>query len=362
MSYPLRLVLCCIAAVTIALLLLGADQRTVSGWVSSENARSASVSRTPSDAQDEDPEEPEDRPPLYKLIGDFDKNILGDVEFLLDFAIIGHPKTGTTFTMNWLASHPEIQMYKHELHSLQQGKPAELVSQLYTLPAGQKYKRGYKAPRDIGNIKALDAIAEYWPTCKLVVGLRHPVSWFQSFYNYRVRHNFTMPPPESLIGKCFQDSHCVCTDDARFHLHLNLLGKTNHTTLEEKKLLVPLAHTVPKLGTLHNQVFLYEMGQLVDEDEARSYKYRRDLGNFLGLERELTPIVQPENSNPNVNQALDICEDRYRPLRQVLMEAAKPASEWIRTYFSKSPEVVISSPKFFNELLLEWMVDPCDEQ
>jgi hypothetical protein len=76
----------------------------------------------------------------------------------------------------WLASHPEIQMYEHELYSLAQGKPAELVSQLYALPAGRKYKRGYKAPNDIRSIEALDGIAEHWPNCKLIIGLRHPVT------------------------------------------------------------------------------------------------------------------------------------------------------------------------------------------
>jgi hypothetical protein len=44
------------------------------------------------------------------------------------------------------------------------------------------------------------------------------------------------------------------------------------------------------------------------------------------------------------------------------MDIAKPASEWIRTYFMQSPEVVVSSPEFFNELLLEWMEDPCDKE
>jgi hypothetical protein len=436
MAYnPLRLVLCCMAAASIALVFLGCEQRSVLSWAS-KNARSASVSWTdeststltsnahypdtsptvtatsstkeqhedPADEEpkeqepkeqepreepkdkepeeeepkEEDPEEEgpeeeepeEDRPPLDALIGDLAKNIQRDVEFLLDFAIIGHPKTATSSTMFWLAKHPEIQMYKHELGSLYHGKPAELVSQLYALPPGRKYKRGYKAPNDIRSIKALDAIAEYWPNCKLIVGLRHPVTWFQSFYNFRVQFNYTMPPAGSLIGKCSPKSNDVCTDNARFHLHLNLLGKTNQTTLEEKKLLVPLAAAVPKLAPLHNQVFLYEMRQLGDEDEARSYKYRRDLGNFLGLEHELKPIVHKTHTNAvpasTTNSAkpvhLDICEDRYRPLRQALMEAAKSASEWIRTYFMQSPEVVISSPEFFNELLLEWMEDPCDEQ
>jgi hypothetical protein len=363
MTSPRRLFLCCMAAAAIVLFLLGQEQRTtVSDWAT-KNVKSVSAAWSPGGAEStqEAEEEPEkERPLLHTIIGDFDKDIKGDVEFLLDFAIIGYPKTATTFTMQWLASHPEIQMYEHELYSLAQGKPAELVSQLYALPAGSKYKRGYKAPNDIRSIEALEGIAEYWPNCKLIIGLRHPVTWLESFYNFRVRRNFTMPPAESLIGNCSSKNKPFCTDAAAFHLTLNLLGKTNQTTPEEKMLLTPLPSKVPALARLQNQVFLYDVSQIHDEDEARSYKYRRDLGNFLGLKHELPPIGHNHTSR-NYKYDLDICEDRYRPLRRALMDIAKPASEWIRTYFMQSPEVFVSSPEYFNELLLEWLEDPCDK-
>jgi hypothetical protein len=351
------------AAAATGLFFLSLEQRTVSDWAT-KDVRSVSVAWSPGEAEStfttqEAEEEPEkERPLLHTIIGDFEQNIKGDVEFLLDFAIIGHPKTATTFTMHWLASHPEIQMYEHELHSLAQGKPAELVSQLYALPAGSKYNRGYKAPNDIRSIEALDGIAEYWPNCKLIIGLRHPVTWFESFYNFRFRKNFTMPPAESLIGNC--TSKPFCTAAAAFHLTLNLLGKTNQTTPEEKMLLTPLPSKVPAFAPLHNQVFLYDVKQIHDEDEARSYKYRRDLGNFLGLKYELPPIGHNHTSR-NYKYELDICEDRYQPLRRALMDVAKPASEWIRAYFMQSPEVYVSSPEYFNELLLEWLEDPCDK-
>jgi hypothetical protein len=340
------------AAAAIALVFLRGEQRTASNWALMNVRSNTSPCAT---------EEEEERPRLHTLIGDFDKSITGDVEFLLNFAIIGYPKTATTSTMRWLESHNEVQMNHHELHSLQDGKPAELVSQLYTLPAGSKYKRGYKAPRDIYSIEALNSIAEYWPGCKLVIGLRHPLSWFESFYNFRVRRGYTMPPADSLIGNCTKASHHVCTENAKFHLHLNLLGKTNQTTAEEKKLLMPLPSKVSILAPMHNQVFLYHISQLRDEDKARSHKYRRDFSSFLGLKQELEPMVHNDTSR-NYKYDLDICEDRYRPLRRALMDIAKPASEWIRTYFMQSPEVFVSSPEFFNELLLEWMDDPCDKE
>ena len=164
-----------------------------------------------------------------------------------------------------------------------------------------------------------------------------------------------MPPAESLIGNC--TSKPFCTAAAAFHLTLNLLGKTNQTTPEENMLLTPLPSKVPACAPLHNQVFLYDVKQIHDEDEARSYKYRRDLGNFLGLKHELPPIGHNHTSR-NHKYDLDICENRYQPLRQALMDVAKPASEWIRTYFIQSPEVYVSS----HELLLEWLEDPCDKE
>jgi hypothetical protein len=377
MPSPLRLVLGCIIAAAAALLFLRREERTVAGWAS-KNVSSVSTSGIPSpdestgsslgtvilsnNGNDEETKE-EKRPPLHTLIGDFDSNVLADVEFLLDFAIIAHPKTATTFTLHWLSSHDEIQMSRHEIHSLHQGKPAEFVSQMYSLPAGSKYKRGYKAPSDIVNAKALDAIAEYFPSCKLVVGLRHPVLWFESFYNFRVGAGYDMPVGSS-IGKCGAAGHNVlCTDEARFHLHLNNLGKTNQTSPDEVKLLTPsLSKTSkPKVQPMRNQVFLYEISQLHDEDETRAYTYRRELGNFLGLKRGLSPIVHRKHSRRNTTNPLDICEDQYRPLRKTLMNIARPASEWIRSYFMQSPEVVVSSPDYFNLLLLDWMEDPCDQ-
>lgn len=119
-----------------------------------------------------DPDD-KDWPPLDRLIADKKQAIKADVQFMLDFAIIGHPKTATTFIMTWLASHREIAMHKKELHAMQSGNPAELISLLYELPAGRNYKRGYKAPRDIVNLNALKAFDRFFPETKLIIGLRY---------------------------------------------------------------------------------------------------------------------------------------------------------------------------------------------
>jgi hypothetical protein len=154
---------------------------------------------------DHDDDRGVDRPPLsvlLELINDDDssnnnQSISGGgantrqqervAEFLaslLDFAIVGSPKTSTSFHIQWLASHPEIQALTEEVTALYNGNPAALVQMLYNdLLAGKQYKRGYKSPHDIESPTALELIARYWTETRLIVGLRHPVLWFQSFYN-----------------------------------------------------------------------------------------------------------------------------------------------------------------------------------
>ena len=74
--------------------------------------------------------------------------------------------------MGWLAKHEQVQMYDHEIHSLKSGKPEELVELMYALEPGDNYRRGYKAPNDILSDVAREALREYWPETKLIVGVR----------------------------------------------------------------------------------------------------------------------------------------------------------------------------------------------
>jgi hypothetical protein len=118
--------------------------------------------------------------------------------------------------MFWLANHQDVQMPRHEVHAMIAGRPAELVRTLYDeLEPGYHYKRGYKAPRDITNANALTAFATYFPTTKLIIGVRHPVLWFQSFYNYRVRGGTIMPPAETLMVRGCVTIHIPTTHGYR---------------------------------------------------------------------------------------------------------------------------------------------------
>lgn len=112
------------------------------------------------------------RPPLSSLVSD--SEIIGDVQFLLDFAIIGHPKCGTDKQMHFISRHDEIQMYEYEVRSLRDNEPVNFVKLMYDLPKGKQFKRGYKAPRDVvvTSKNPLRLLDTYWPHTKLIVGLR----------------------------------------------------------------------------------------------------------------------------------------------------------------------------------------------
>lgn len=290
------------------------------------------------------------RPPLSSLIGDEEADIRGDVQFLLDFAIVGHPKTGTTALNFWLRTHEEILMYPHEVHSLRGGRPAELVSLLYALPSGRQYKRGYKAPNDIRNPLSMEALRTYWPQTKLIVGLRHPVKWFESWYNFNTRQGNKLQEATFYAGRHFNKR-------VLYHANLAGLGKTNVLDDKEQRLL-NWKQPVPPL--MSNPVFLYEVSQQSDINATIYDQFRKDLSSFLGLKRTLDKFEMPRDTY--TSRAIDICEQKFDQLRVELCEHGTLAAEWILTYFLPLSDVSVSSPDYFITMLQTWGEDPCKSQ
>lgn len=117
------------------------------------------------------------RPKLRSLIKG--ETVIGDPQFLLDFAILGVAKCGTTTMRDWLCEHPEAQCPFKEVNDLSRGRPAWLVERLYELPKGD-YKRGYKSPKEFAfddtssQMNAMKYLTQYWPQTQVLIGLRHP--------------------------------------------------------------------------------------------------------------------------------------------------------------------------------------------
>jgi hypothetical protein len=359
-------------------------------------------------------------PPLSDLVDLSAQRVKSNVEFLLDFAIVGYPKTGTSFLLDWLAQHDQVLASTREMHDLSEGRLADFVSTLYNLPphneASQSssessekngtsilldtgyYKRGYKAPRDVQSPEVMRILDRYWPDARLVVGLRHPVLWFESYYNFRVRKGYKMAPADSpafLDQNCSSalgGTHGVCAEGSQYHVHLSRLGKTPMTSRQELALLgmdrsdsredmTTLADVPPRS---RRRIFLYEISQLHEgssgggnatpsrdgsddrgssQGASRAERFRLDLSRFLGLDRPLyNTYSEPNQYLPNRTRALRICDPRYAELRWHLMKNARSASAWIREYLlSGRAAVTVSSPAHFHSLLRGWMSDPCVE-
>jgi hypothetical protein len=313
--------------------------------------------------------------------------IFGDPQFLLDVAIVGFPKCGTTALQDWLSQHPQVQFLPGEPFPLMHRKPYLLIYKLYTqLPAEDgptKFVRGYKNPLDIRAQPSISTLAKFFPKTLLIVGLRHPVHWFESLYNFKIQNlpghvdPAVWGDPNSLVDECedWLDVHCVGTAKGWFHVYLASLGKVQFPQ-EWRSEYPRYLQNVSSATPVPNPIFLYETNQLNFEDTHNSTtahysdQLRRDLQVQLGLNSPLDMTMsraKPDMEHFNERQQrrkdrhkIHICREQYLPLRKALMVIARRSSEWIRNDFMKSPDVFVSSPDYFVALMEKWMMDPCE--
>lgn len=134
------------------------------------------------------------RPDFASLIDRKSASVTGDVQFLLDWSIVGFGKCGSTTILEWLHQHPEVACIQEEVWSLMLGKPHKLVRRLYHgLPEGP-YVRGYKCPTEIkAGWHVMRYYRDHFPATKLFIGVRHPISYWQSLYNFRYVQTFLAP-------------------------------------------------------------------------------------------------------------------------------------------------------------------------
>lgn len=135
------------------------------------------------------------RPSLSELIDHKGNVIAGSgVDQLLDFSIVGFPKCGTSSMMEWLHQHSDVACIQDEVWGMVWGRPRQLVKRLYKgLPEGP-YVRGYKCPAELTSWHVMNYYREYFPSARMIVGIRHPISWFQSLYNFRYVSVHRYPP------------------------------------------------------------------------------------------------------------------------------------------------------------------------
>eukprot|EP00978_Attheya_sp_CCMP212_P016826 scaffold44439_cov49-Attheya_sp.AAC.1 len=289
--------------------------------------------------------------------------------WLLDFAVVGFPKCGTSTMMKYLNIPNVSALLQDEQCMLSYNQDEPFAKDLYEkLPSDPPHLlRGIKCPQNLESDNALQNFQTLFPRTKLIVGVRHPILWFQSFYNFRVNNYQKMIPANECIGHCFFKTRNTCTDRGRFHYFLARLGKTLLKDPEELDLLrsqdqKDLHSTITNFTFLgsNTKVFLYDTDQLaydihtsshtnITEESVRMAKqFREDLRCFLGLppQKELPPMIQqiPGRKYTAEKQAeidkgkINICDDTYAELRKVLLDHGTKASRWIRRYFLESED------------------------
>jgi len=333
-----------------------------------------------------DPDPQDGRPPFESLFDEEGELIPEQTDKVLDFAVIGFGKCGTTTMIGWLDKHPQLQTFSREIYDMALGRMPKFLQKMYSITPRVGTLKGYKSPNDLHHLPAVNNLATNFPTTKLLVGIRHPVHWFESLYNFRIQNVQPhlldeFPHPEELVGRCTRKRKNTCTHKGEFALSLRNLGKTLHRneynledgtydlTPFEERMYEPSYHDkeLPEIvKAVPNPVFLFEISQMKETPEQLT----RDIQEYLNLTQPF-PSDLPHYTPGRVwaTQAIqdakdarkiDIC--KHPTVRKELMRMARVSSYWIRNYFVTSPGVFVSNRSHFNGMMERWMMDPCGEK
>lgn len=288
----------------------------------------------------------------------------------LDFFVAGFPKCGTTTLLYSFAEHNETDITTTEKCVILNAQISDVVAlnrlddAISELNPAPGIKRAIKCPTGIRNARSIERIQNHSPNARFIIGIRHPVTFLQSYYNYRITEIYdknsteTIPTLESMVGQ--KEWKGVSSDLARFDLYLKQLGKTN-MSMPELQDFVGRPHMAVRPNTF--KVFLYSLDQMKDKDEKRSRAFREEVRNFLQLDSPLPPFGH-ENINNFVGEyahpeTVDICDSRYDGVRDVLVGHGRTMERWVRKEFIKSADVTVANEKHFLETIRSYGSDPC---
>jgi len=292
----------------------------------------------------------------------------------IDFAIYGFPKTGTTTLLNALQRHTEVFMPSSEFCQLhQKGGERSWNNHLLkyspeSIQTISKQKCGIKCPAFVRLPSATENLLHISDNVRLVIGLRHPIYWFQSFYNYRVweHYKYNMSNLE-IIPKPFELMNgrkhwrVVTTSLAKYEEYLMQLDKVTLTTEETYEMQNGTQFWPRRKVSNKYKVFLYIDEQIKDEKKERRLKFQRDLQHFLGLNSPILDFGKMKsNSNTDWHKEyIDICDTQYSKIRDELLQQTNKTTRWIKNKFIKSNDVYVSGKDFFLTTLDSFNDDPC---
>jgi hypothetical protein len=215
------------------------------------------------------------------------------------------------------------------------------------------------------------------PRTPIIVGIRHPILFFQSFWNMLADNNnrrFSNKSPYDFTEHCAEnDRSCsyeckgpnalLCLHRSRFHLWLARSGKTLLTNTERELLAPDDKDGGMKLTNrnMTNPLFVYEISQL-------KHDYLWDeLALLLKVPNIPHDIYKgnKDDRKPSPNR-IDICDRQYDDFRAMIMPHAYNMSKWLCDYFvprakdeSKS-DVIIAKSDVFCETVKSYELDPCN--
>eukprot|EP00550_Attheya_septentrionalis_P011736 CAMPEP_0198301492 /NCGR_PEP_ID=MMETSP1449-20131203/51829_1 /TAXON_ID=420275 /ORGANISM="Attheya septentrionalis, Strain CCMP2084" /LENGTH=288 /DNA_ID=CAMNT_0044003589 /DNA_START=268 /DNA_END=1131 /DNA_ORIENTATION=+ len=258
----------------------------------------------------------------------------------LDFIIAGFPKCGTSTLLYSLGEHDDVEMRQTEYCALGRNNMnnSEAI-EAFNVMAKEEFQtqliHGIKCPVSLRFPKFLERLEMINENAKLVIGVRHPVLFFQSYYNYRVvstikGKKLPIPDIRDLVGGSDKAWRGVYTG-YKFEDKLMQLGKV-HLDVDD---MTELAKKNMSLSPTPLKVFLYDVSQLQDPDKSRNSDFRSDLQQFLGIEKKIEPFGMRNvvANQGNFSEMVDICEDKYKDLRVRLCKQGEKSFHWIRDKF-----------------------------
>lgn len=112
---------------------------------------------------------------------------------LLDFAVIGAQKSGSTYMLRSLRDHADIFMHREEVPYFETGQYDESRFDEFLARwknAGPNQRLGVKRPNWLCQPQVPGRIAKHMPACKLIAVLRHPIERAISGYFHYMASGF----------------------------------------------------------------------------------------------------------------------------------------------------------------------------
>lgn len=335
----------------------------------------------------------------------------------LDFFISGMPKCGTTTVQANLASIapmanrdfckslPSTLQHAYEKWPQSENPTGNRTLTFQNETIALPFK-GTKCPSRMQSSYLLQ-LGKTFPQTKLIVGIRHPIKWFESFWRMQGREDpyermgicpcppvfrqkqaeiFTRVCPDpypneaamlenttntTLQKRVICTSECgdklFCLARARFHIALARLGKTPLSD-DELQWLAPTdadggenVREIAARSPVPNRVFLYEKNQLDGDPQ-----FWNGLGKYLGVSH--IPNKVYKGSKGKRLSENEICDPFYDYFRAELMKTSYDLAMWLQRYFlplARDPnrtDVIVANDNvdLIEKHVETYKLDPCN--